>query len=108
MWNRVLRFCALGLVLAFVGAAVSPDALACLRYSRETTFYAWAPSDDPNPGPEDVCCGGPCIVSPPQPYDRRAVGGRTVYCDGSIETWGFNPLCGDSDTIATACPLCEP
>ena|SRR5690349_14727876 len=108
MLNRAVRFCALGLLLVLVAAALSPDALACLRYQKDTTYYAWAPTANPNPGPQDVCCGGPCIISPPQPYDRRAVGGKTVYCEGSITTWGFNPMCGDSETIATACPACSP
>jgi len=108
MLKRVVRFCALGLLLALVGAALSPDAIACLRNRKDTTYYAWAPSDDPTPGPQDVCCGGPCIISPPQPYDYRAVGGKTVDCDGTITTWGFkptNPTC-DEETVTTACPAC--
>jgi len=106
MLNRVVRFCALGLVLGLVGVALSPAAVACLRNSRTTTYYAWAWTEDSNPGPNEVCCGGPCIISPPQPSDRRAVGGKTVDCNGSITTWGFNPMCGDNEVVTTACPAC--
>jgi len=108
MLNRVGRFFAVAALLGLVGAALSPEALACLRWSRETTYYAWAPTGNPNPGPQDVCCGGPCIISPPQPYDRRAVGGRTVDCDGTVTGWGFVPMCNDFETVSSPCPDCTP
>jgi hypothetical protein len=106
MKSRVIRFGALGILLCLVGVALSPKAIACLNNSRTTTYYAWAPTANSNPGPNDVCCGGPCIISPQQPYDRRAVGGKTVDCDGTVTTWGFNPMCGDNETVTTSCPAC--
>ena len=108
MLRRMVRFGAFGIVLCLVGVALSPKAVACLRYSRTTTYYAWAPTANSNPGPNDVCCGGPCIISPPQPYDLRAIGGRTTDCDGVITSWGFNKFCSENQTTSTVCPACAP